>query len=193
MEHIYILKLGDGKYYIGKTKNVEKRWAEHITGNGSGWTKRYKPMSLIKTVVSTSYFDEDKYVKEYMSKYGIENVRGGTYSNIDLDTNCISVLEKEIRHSKNLWTRCGRNTHFIKDCYAKTDSNLDQSLKHQITRALLLLKPLSKYQIISVIRLLSFQIFAIMEDGVKLILLKMGLGQSMYLDNNGFNITTKIG
>lgn len=32
-----------------------------------------------------------------------------------------------------------------------------------------------------------------MEDGVKLILLKMGLGQSMYLDNNGFNITTKIG
>ena len=123
MEHIYILKLGDGKYYIGKTKNVEKRWAEHITGNGSGWTKRYKPMSLIKTVVSTSFFDEDKYVKEYMSKYGIENVRGGTYSNIDLDANCISVLEKEIRHSKNLCTRCGRNTHFIKDCYAKTDSN----------------------------------------------------------------------
>jgi predicted GIY-YIG superfamily endonuclease len=123
MEHIYILKLGDGKYYIGKTKNVEKRWTEHITGNGSGWTKRYKPMSLIKTVVSTSYFDEDKYVKEYMSKYGIENVRGGTYSNIDLDTNCISLLEKEIRHSKNLCTRCGRDTHFIKDCYAKTDSN----------------------------------------------------------------------
>ena len=123
MEHIYILKLEDGKYYIGKTKNVEKRWTEHITGNGSGWTKKYKPMSLSKTVVSTSYFDEDKYVKEYMSKYGIENVRGGTYSNIDLDTNCISVLEKEIRHSKNLCTRCGRNTHFIKDCYAKTDSN----------------------------------------------------------------------
>ena len=123
MEHIYILKLEDGKYYIGKTKNVEKRWTEHITGNGSGWTKKYKPMSLSKTVVSTSYFDEDKYVKEYMSKYGIENVRGGTYSNIDLDTNCISLLEKEIRHSKNLCTRCGRNTHFIKDCYAKTDSN----------------------------------------------------------------------
>lgn len=123
MEHIYILKLENSKYYIGKTKNIEKRWTEHITGNGSGWTKKYKPMSLIKTVVSTSYFDEDKYVKEYMSKYGIENVRGGTYSNIDLDTNCISVLEKEIRHSKNLCTRCGRNTHFIKDCYAKTDSN----------------------------------------------------------------------
>jgi predicted GIY-YIG superfamily endonuclease len=123
MDHIYILKLREGKYYIGKTKNVEKRFNEHIAGNGSGWTKKYKPISLIKSVVSTSYFDEDKYVKEYMAKYGIENVRGGTYSNIDLDANCISVLEKEIRHSKNLCTRCGRDTHFIKDCYAKTDSN----------------------------------------------------------------------
>ena len=123
MDHIYILKLREGKYYIGKTKNVEKRFNEHIAGNGSGWTKKYMPISLIKSVVSTSYFDEDKYVKEYMAKYGIENVRGGTYSNIDLDANCISVLQKEIRHSKNLCTRCGRDTHFIKDCYAKTDSN----------------------------------------------------------------------
>lgn len=125
MDHIYILKLKENKYYIGKTKNIEKRWNDHIAGNGSGWTKKYKPISLIKTVLSTSYFDEDKYVKEYMSKYGIKNVRGGTYSNIELDDNCISVLEKEIRHSKNLCTRCGRDTHFIKDCYANTDNNGD--------------------------------------------------------------------
>ena len=121
MDHIYILKLKEGKYYIGKTNNIEKRWNEHITGNGSGFTKKYKPISLIKTIKSISHFDEDKYVKEYMSKYGIDNVRGGTYSNIDLDDNCIAVLEKEIRHSKNECMRCGRDTHFIKDCYAKTD------------------------------------------------------------------------
>ena len=123
MEHIYILKLKEGKYYIGKTKNIEKRWNEHLSGEGSGWTKKYKPTFLMKIIVSTSYFDEDKYVKEYMAKYGIENVRGGTYSNIVLDDNSILVLEKEIRHSKNLCTRCGRDTHFIKDCYANTNSN----------------------------------------------------------------------
>lgn len=123
MEHIYILRLSTGKYYIGKTKNVDKRWEEHITGNGSGWTKKYKPLSLIKSVVSTSHFDEDRYVKEYMEKYGIENVRGGTYSNMVLDANCIAVLEKEIRHSNNLCVRCGRGTHFVKDCYATTDSD----------------------------------------------------------------------
>ena len=123
MEHIYILRLSTGKYYIGKTKNVDKRWEEHISGNGSGWTKKYKTLSLIKSVVSTSHFDEDRYVKEYMEKYGIENVRGGTYSNMVLDANCIAVLEKEIRHSKNLCVRCGRGTHFVKDCYATTNSD----------------------------------------------------------------------
>ena len=121
MEQIYIIKLEKGKYYIGKTRNIEKRWEEHLTGNGSGWTKKYKPTSLITTIKSTSQFDEDKYVKEYMAKYGIDNVRGGTYSNIVLDANSIAVLEKEIWHSKNLCTRCGRDSHYIKECYAKTD------------------------------------------------------------------------
>jgi predicted GIY-YIG superfamily endonuclease len=121
MEQIYILKLRAGKYYIGKTRNIEKRYEEHLTGTGSGWTKKHKPLSLLTTIKSTSEFDEDKYVKEYMAKYGIENVRGGTYSNVVLDANSIAILEKEIRHSKNLCTRCGRDSHYIKDCYAKTD------------------------------------------------------------------------
>jgi len=56
-----------------------------------------------------------------MAKYGIENVRGGSYSNIVLDENSIAVLEKEIRHSNNVCMRCGRDTHYIKDCYATTD------------------------------------------------------------------------
>jgi hypothetical protein len=112
-----------GKYYIGKTRNIEKRYEVHLNGEGSAWTKKYSPLSLVKTIKSTSQFDEDKYVKEYMAKYGIDNVRGGTYSNVVLDENCIAVLEKEIRHSKNLCTRCGRDTHYIKDCYATADSN----------------------------------------------------------------------
>jgi predicted GIY-YIG superfamily endonuclease len=117
MEQIYILKLRAGKYYIGKTKNIVKRYEEHLTGTGSGWTKKHKPLSLLTTIKSTSLFDEDKYVKEYMAKYGIENVRGGTYSNVVLDANSIAILEKEIRHSKNLCTRCGRDSHYIKDSF----------------------------------------------------------------------------
>jgi hypothetical protein len=45
----------------------------------------------------------------------------GHIPNVVLDANSIAILEKEIRHSKNLCTRCGRDSHYIKDCYAKTD------------------------------------------------------------------------
>lgn len=56
-----------------------------------------------------------------MSKYGIDNVRGGSYTSIELDEISLLTLQKELWHSKNLCTRCGRNTHFAKDCYAKID------------------------------------------------------------------------
>jgi hypothetical protein len=121
MEYIYILKLKNNKYYIGKTFNVDNRYEQHLNGIGSSWTKKYKPLSILKKILSTSPFDEDKYVKEYMSKYGIDNVRGGSYTSIELDEISLLTLQKELWHSKNLCTRCGRNTHFAKDCYAKTD------------------------------------------------------------------------
>ena len=40
MVSIYVLKLKEGKYYIGKTNNEKKRIEEHIKSNGSEWTKK---------------------------------------------------------------------------------------------------------------------------------------------------------
>ena len=97
------------KYYNGfKTKNIDKRYKDHLNGIGSEWTKKYKPVKLISSFISSSNFDEDKYTKEYMSKYGIENVRGGSYVSTELDYISILTLQKEIWHSKNSITN--RNT-----------------------------------------------------------------------------------
>jgi predicted GIY-YIG superfamily endonuclease len=35
--NIYILKLQGGKYYVGKTNNIERRKQEHINGTASTW------------------------------------------------------------------------------------------------------------------------------------------------------------
>ena len=82
--NIYILKLKDNNYYVGKTKDVNKRFQEHISGNGSSWTKKYKPCEILKIINNASIFEEDKQVKEMMSIYGIDKVRGGSYTKIDL-------------------------------------------------------------------------------------------------------------
>ena len=121
--NIYILKLTDGKWYIGKADDPTKRYQQHLKGYGSVWTKKYTPISLEKTITKASHFDEDKVTKEYMAKYGIQNVRGGSYCNIDLDDYQMETLNREIWGAQNKCARCGRSGHFQNDCYAKTDVN----------------------------------------------------------------------
>lgn len=118
--NIYILKLSKNKWYVGKSENPLKRYQEHLNGTGSAWTKLYTPISLEKTIEGTA-FDEDKITKEYMSKYGIENVRGGSYVQIELSEFHKDTLNMEIWGAKNLCSQCGRQGHFVKDCYATKD------------------------------------------------------------------------
>jgi predicted GIY-YIG superfamily endonuclease len=120
MTNIYILRLEGGKYYVGKSEDVINRFSQHINGYGSFWTRKYKPISLEKIIENASPFDEDKITKEYMSKYGIDNVRGGSYVEIELSEFHKRVLKMEIWGATDLCTQCGRAGHFVKDCYAKT-------------------------------------------------------------------------
>jgi hypothetical protein len=96
----------------------------------SFWTKKYKPVAIDKVIENVSPFEEDKMTKEYMSIHGINNVRGGSYVKEILDSTEMELIKKEIWGAKNLCMRCGRDSHFIKNCYAKTDiygDSLDSS------------------------------------------------------------------
>jgi hypothetical protein len=119
--NIYILKLESNKYYIGKSKNIEKRYNDHLNGYGSVWTKIYKPIEILKIINNVSPFEEDKYVKEYMNIYGIDNVRGGSYVKETLNIFDKISLKKELWGANDLCLRCGSNSHFIKNCNATTD------------------------------------------------------------------------
>ena len=98
-----------------------ERYKQHLSGNGSTWTKKYKPVSLVKVISNVSHFEEDKITKEYMSKYGIENVRGGAYVNEKLFEDQEDSLRREIRAATDKCTRCGRDGHFAASCRAKTE------------------------------------------------------------------------
>jgi len=121
MTTIYVLELADKCYYVGKSQNVEARFIEHMNGTASMWTKIHRPIKIEKVVKDASDFDEDKYVKEYMFKYGCNKVRGGTYVNKNLSTAQMETLKTEIWSAKDLCTKCGRNNHFVKDCVARRD------------------------------------------------------------------------
>ena len=71
MCYIYILKLEQNKYYVGKTDNPQIRRDNHFNSNGSSWTRKYKPIEVIDVINDCDEFDEDKYTKKYMQSYGI--------------------------------------------------------------------------------------------------------------------------
>ena len=116
--NIYILKLEKNKYYVGKSDNLEQRKNAHLNGTACFWTKKYKPISIEKIIPNASPFDEDKYTIEYMSKYGIDNVRGGIYITETLDEIQKYNIQKSIWGATNCCTQCGRLGHFVKNCTA---------------------------------------------------------------------------
>lgn len=79
---IYLLIFEDNKYYVGKTNNIDRRYAEHLSGIGACWTKKFNliEMKVLKEIAEMG--DEDKFTILMMIKYGINNVRGGVYSNL---------------------------------------------------------------------------------------------------------------
>jgi len=118
---VYLLRLEQGKYYVGRTDNMENRWKAHISGKGSLWTKKYRPIELMNTYHSKNPFEEDKYTKECMAIYGIDNVRGGSYVRDTLDIDSRRLIQREIWAANDCCVRCGRNSHFVKECCFDTD------------------------------------------------------------------------
>jgi predicted GIY-YIG superfamily endonuclease len=128
-DYIYVLQLECGKYYVGKTRDVARRFEDHQYGNGSVWTSKYRPICIEKEIKSTNRFDEDNYVKEYMMKHGIDNVRGGVYSTVILSREQRKLLEKEFLGASNLCFHCGDPNHYIQYCPDKfKTSNQEDSL-----------------------------------------------------------------
>ena len=61
MAWMYILECTDGSYYVGSTKDIERRLWEHQSGLGAKYTSRRLPVKLV-------YSEEYKHVADAFAR-----------------------------------------------------------------------------------------------------------------------------
>lgn len=83
---LYVLRLEQGKYYVGITskKDPQRRIMEHMNGFYTAqWVKKYKPLEAVEVLdignITKAEADrlELQRTLQYMKKWGYQNVRGG--------------------------------------------------------------------------------------------------------------------
>lgn len=116
MELLYVLELADDCWYVGKTKDLDTRFARHLAGTGAEWTKLHPPKVIVEAREVTSSLDEDHVTKQLMMKYGVDKVRGGSYSQTVLSAEQLKLLTIEFRTGTNGCFKCGGDGHFAKNC-----------------------------------------------------------------------------
>lgn len=116
MVYIYVLRLQDYKYYVGKTFNPNFRLETHFTNGGSSWTKKYKPIEIIELNPNCDEFDEDKLTLKYMKIYGIDHVRGGSFCSITLSDENYKTIKQMISGSSDHCYTCDEKGHFANEC-----------------------------------------------------------------------------
>ena len=99
----------------------------HFQSNGSAWTKLYKPIQVLKIIPDCDDYDEDKYTRIYMDKYGIDNVRGGSFVTVELDQSTVEHLKRMTNGTNDNCFKCGNQGHFAKDCEFTSNLGIDET------------------------------------------------------------------
>ena len=102
MDKIYVLRLHNEKWYVGRTANVERRFEQHMSGEGAKWTFLHKPINIHETRDIITEDDEDMITREYMKQFGIYNVRGGKYCAVEYKPWHIRQVKNDIEAEETM-------------------------------------------------------------------------------------------
>eukprot|EP01135_Chromosphaera_perkinsii_P000210 Nk52_evm14s48 gene=Nk52_evmTU14s48 len=126
MVSVYVLKLQQNKFYVGKTKSPVDRLSAHFLGQGSAWTRQYQPVDIVEIKKDCPEEEEQLVTQKYMKQYGINNVRGGPWCQVELDSSTVAAIQRIINSSSDACYNCGGEGHFAGHCPVRRKSEKKQ-------------------------------------------------------------------
>jgi hypothetical protein len=141
--YIYVLFLEQNKYYVGKSLKPMARTGDHLASTvfdsqicgGSGWTRMYPPIKILEITPSYDEFDEDKFTLKYMQNKGIDNVRGGSFCELNLSRENVVTLEKMLAGASDKCYYCGSGDHYVNVCPQKNMRRVAQKQRKTTIKA----------------------------------------------------------
>ena len=123
--YIYVLKLVEDRYYVGRTINIFRRIQEHFTDGGSIYTKKYKPLKVVEVEEETTTDDERKMTFKYVEKYGWGSVRGSYWCSLEIKRwpNLQSYEKMKSQRDKKLLEMANLEKN-IKNMYVDENKNI---------------------------------------------------------------------
>ena len=103
---IYVFQLEKNKKYVYCTDVVDGDVAmkKVITDFDSLWIVKYTPQHVVAFYPDGDEWDYENAVVNAMAKYGIDNVRGGSYNKFDLSEDDVTIAKRntQVIKSKNV-------------------------------------------------------------------------------------------
>jgi len=93
--YMYFISLEEDKMFLYTDFKEENDQIIAKTEQQFEFVQIYKPRKIVLTIEITDFYDIDKYVKQFMHMFGIDNTRGGSYCNTILDIHTLEFIENE--------------------------------------------------------------------------------------------------
>jgi hypothetical protein len=147
VKKLYVISLENEKWilHISNQVDINKIFIEcELLYN---FVKMNKPVNIHETIEIMNELEIDMYVKKYMSFYGIENVRGGSYSQ-EIIPDCflkslyfelgysLKMVETDLDIIENIMNNCECISSFSNDDIDKIKSSIETKLNdYYITKS----------------------------------------------------------
>jgi hypothetical protein len=102
---IFVLQLENDKWFLHTSKETQLERVLFESQVTYDFVRKNPPIKVYEIIKSTDYFDINALTKKYMNCIGIENVRGGIYSDEILPEFLLKSLELEINSTVDVYNK----------------------------------------------------------------------------------------